>query len=88
MDEKNKIHHKEKIEMAEFKYEVTETLGTLSETGNGWAKELNLVSWSDRAPVYDLRTWTGNHERMGKGITMTKEEIVALRDILNSLNLD
>ena len=74
--------------MAEFKYEVTETLGTLSETGNRWAKELNLVSWSDRAPVYDLRTWTGDHERMGKGITMTKEEVIALRDILNSIELD
>lgn len=74
--------------MAEFKYQVTETLGTLSETGNGWAKELNLVSWSDRAPVYDLRTWTSDHARMGKGITMTKEEIVALRNVLNSLDLD
>ena len=73
---------------AEFKYEVTETLGVLSETGNGWSKEINLVSWSDRAPVYDLRTWTADHERMGKGITMTKEEVIQLRAILNSINLD
>lgn len=74
--------------MAEFKYEITETLGVLSETGNGWAKEINLVSWSDRAPVYDLRTWTADHERMGKGITLTKDELVKLRDILNTLALD
>ena len=73
---------------AEFKYEVTETLGVLSETGNGWTKEINLVSWNDRAPIYDLRTWTAGHERMGKGITMTKDEIVQLRAILNSINLD
>ena len=74
--------------MAEFKYEVTEVLGTLSETGNGWSKEINLVSWNDRTPVYDLRTWTGDHERMGKGITLTKEEVVKLREVLNGLNLD
>ncbi|MCI6502828.1 MAG: PC4/YdbC family ssDNA-binding protein [Clostridia bacterium] len=74
--------------MAEFKYQVTKVIGTLSETGNGWSKELNLVSWNDRAPVYDLRTWTADHERMGKGITMTKEEIVNLREILNSIDLD
>ena len=74
--------------MAEFKYEVTETLGVLSETGNGWSKEINLVSWSDRAPVYDLRTWTADHERMGKGITLTKDELTKLRDILNALKLD
>ena len=74
--------------MAEFKYEVTETLGVLSETGNGWAKEINLVSWNDRAPVYDLRTWTADHERMGKGITLSKDELVKLRDVLNTLALD
>ena len=73
--------------MAEFKYEVTETLGVLSETGNGWFKEINLVSWNDRAPVYDLRTWTADHERMGKGITLTKDELVKLREVLNALDL-
>ena len=77
-----------KSKMAKFKYQVTKVIGTLSETGNGWSKELNLVSWNDRAPVYDLRTWTADHERMGKGITMTKEEIVNLREILNSIDVD
>lgn len=73
---------------AEFKHEVTETLGVLSEAGNGWAKELNLVSWNDRDPVYDLRTWTADHSRMGKGITLSKEELVNLREVLNNLDLD
>ena len=30
--------------MAEIKYEVVKELGVLSETGNGWTKEINLVS--------------------------------------------
>ena len=74
--------------MAEFKYEVTETLGVLSETGNGWSKEINLVSWNDRAPVYDLRTWAPDHEKMGKGVTISAAEAKILRDMLNALNLD
>lgn len=74
--------------MAEITYEITEELGTLGE-GNGiWTKELNMVSWNNRAPVFDLRPWSIDHERMSKGITMSKEEIIALRDLLNSLELD
>ena len=74
--------------MAELKYEITEEIGVLSENAKGWKKELNMVSWNDREPKYDLRDWAPDHSRMGKGLTMTAEEIVALRDLLNSLDLD
>lgn len=69
--------------MPEIKYEIVEHLGVLSETDKGWKKELNLVSWNDREPKYDLRDWSENHDRMNKGITLTKEEANMLRDILN-----
>ena len=74
--------------MAEIKYEVVKELGVLSETGNGWTKEINLVSWNDREPVYDIRTWSPDHEKMGKGVTISVDEAKALRDMLNKLNLD
>lgn len=74
--------------MAEIKYEVTEKLGALSEPVNGYAKELNMISWNDHAPVFDLRPWNLAHDRMSKGITFNKAEAKALRDILNSLNLE
>lgn len=74
--------------MAEIKYDVVKELGVLSETGNGWTKEINLVSWNDRAPVYDIRTWSEGKDRMGKGITLNAEEFKALKELLNSIELE
>ena len=71
--------------MAEIKYEIKENIGVLSESTKGWAKELNLVSWNDKEPKYDLREWDPTHEKMGKGITLNLEEIKKLKEILNSI---
>ena len=68
--------------MAEIKYEIVEHLGVLSETDKGWKKELNLVSWNEREPKYDLRDWNETHDKMGKGITLSKEEAENLMNIL------
>ena len=73
--------------MASIKYEIRDSLGVLSESAKGWTKELNLVSWNDRAAKYDLRDWDEAHEKMGKGITLTSEELTKLRDILNSIEI-
>lgn len=70
-----------------FKYEIVEEIGVLSESGNGWQKELNLVSWNERDPKYDIRDWNADHDRMRKGITLTADELVELRDILNDMDL-
>lgn len=70
--------------MSEIKYEIIEELGVLSESDKGWKKELNLVRWNDREPKYDIRDWSENHEKMGKGITLTKDEATKLRNILNN----
>ena len=73
--------------MAELKFEITEEIGSLGETSRGWNKELNLVSWNEREPKYDIRDWSPDHSRMGKGVTLTIDELAALRDILNDMNL-
>lgn len=73
--------------MAEIKYEITKEIGILSENAKGWSKELNMVSWNDREPKYDIRDWSPDHEKMAKGITLSEEEAIALRDLLNGLNL-
>jgi hypothetical protein len=73
--------------MAEIKYEIKETLGALSESSKMWKKELNLISWNDKEAKYDIRDWSPEHEKMGKGITLTADELKLLRDILNKLEL-
>jgi hypothetical protein len=73
--------------MSEIKYEITHELGILSETAKGWKVELNLVSWNEREEKYDLRSWSENHEKIGKGITLSKDELIKLRDIINGLDL-
>lgn len=68
--------------MAEIKFEIKEELGKLSENPKGWAKEINLISWNGAAPKYDIRDWAPNHEKMGKGITLTAKEAESLYKIL------
>ncbi|MGN1113723.1 MAG: YdbC family protein [Oscillospiraceae bacterium] len=74
--------------MAELKFEITESLGVLSENAKGWTKELNKVSWNEREPKYDLREWNPDHTRMGKGVTLTEEEVNRLKDILNGVEIE
>ncbi len=71
----------------EFSFEITQSIGVLSESKGGWTLELNLVSWGGRPPKYDLRSWSPDHQKMGKGITLTKEDIEALRNLLNNTEL-
>lgn len=66
----------------EFKFEILAELGVISESNKGWRKELNVVSFNGNAPKYDLREWAPNHEKMGKGITVTETELEALKKIL------
>ncbi|SHJ80635.1 hypothetical protein SAMN02745136_00930 [Anaerocolumna jejuensis DSM 15929] len=68
--------------MADIKYEIIKEIGVLSENAKGWRKELNLISWNDAAPKYDIRDWAPGHEKLGKGVTLTKEEVEMLKEIL------
>jgi hypothetical protein len=71
--------------MAEIKYEIIQTIGVVSEGAKGWKKELNLISWNGREPKYDLRDWSPDHEKMGKGVTLDKGELQELKGLLNQL---
>lgn len=73
--------------MAEFKYEITERIAVLSENAKGWTKELNKVSWNDRASKFDLRDWHHEDGKMGKGATLSDDEIKNLREVLNAIEL-
>ena len=73
--------------MTEIKYEIVKKIGVLSQAGSGWTKELNLISWNDREPKYDLRDWSADGQKMGKGVTLSREELSALKELLNTIEL-
>ena len=71
--------------MTDIKFEIIKEIGVLSESAKGWKKELNLVSGNDKEPKYDLRDWASGHEKMGKGVTLSEEELAALKDVLSKM---
>ena len=68
-----------------IKYDIVKELGVLSENAKGWRKEVNLISWNGGAPKYDIRDWAPDHEKMGKGTTLSEEEMKILKEILGEL---
>lgn len=73
--------------MADIKFEIEKELGKISESSKGWTKELNLISWNEKEAKYDLRDWAPGHEKMGKGITLSNDELKALKELLNSMDI-
>ena len=71
----------------EIKFEITRHIGVLSESSKGWKKEFNLVSWNDRPAKIDIRDWDEAHEKMGKGVTLTKNEFKALMDLAKDMDV-
>lgn len=64
------------------KYTIYKHIGNISKPNNGWTKELNYISWDDREPVYDIRTWTEDHSQYGKGVTLTPNELQSLYEFM------
>lgn len=64
-------------------FTIKRRIGKIGEkVGYGFTKELNIVEWNEAKPKYDIREWDENHERMTRGITLTKDEAQALYHLL------
>lgn len=74
--------------MAELRYEIVEHIGDLGENTSGWNKEVNLIRWNGRDAKYDIRDWAPDHARMSKGVTLTADEMAALKEVLNGIDFD
>jgi len=72
--------------MGDIKYEIIERIAILSEKGK-WTKELNKVTWNNRPAKYDLRDWNHDEGKIGKGTTLTEEELQNLREVLNAIDI-
>ncbi|MBR5931660.1 MAG: YdbC family protein [Lachnospiraceae bacterium] len=71
--------------MAEFRSDIVKNIGVLSESAKGWTKELNYISWNGANPKYDIRDWSPDHSKMGKGITLTDADVQKLKELLNQI---
>ena len=76
----------EEKESRSLRFEVIEKIAVLSENGN-WSKELNIVQWGDNIAKYDIRPWNSTHTISGKGITLTLQELIALKKALNMIDI-
>ena len=65
-------------EMKEIQYEIVKEIAVLSASDSGYTKEINLISWNGREPKYDIRSFSPNREKCGKGITLNADEAAAL----------
>ena len=73
--------------MPEITHEIKEHYGVLSENARGWRKEVNRVSWNEREPKLEIREWSDDYSRLGKGVVFTADEVAKLKEILNSIDL-
>ena len=66
----------------EITSKVTKPIAVLSGNDRGYTKEINLVSWNSAPAKLDIREWHPEHERCGKGITLSESEGRKLMDAL------
>jgi hypothetical protein len=74
--------------MSEFNFEIIKHIGVIGEGTKGWKKEVNIVKWNNRNPKMDIRDWDQNNVKMGRGVTLNKEEVSELKNLLNDIDLD
>jgi hypothetical protein len=72
----------------DFTFSIEKSVGVISENKGGWKLELNKVSWGGRPAKYDIRSWSPDHAKMGKGITLSKEDLDSLKNLLGTAQLD
>lgn len=69
--------------MSEITREVKKRYARME--GEGYRLEVNLVSWNGRAAKIDIRPWSEEGDKCGKGITLTKEEAGWVASILSQI---
>ena len=76
------------MKKTELEYEIIKQFGVISEKSSGWRREINSISWNNAEPKFDIRDWSPDHTKMGKGIALTEEELMNLVDIVNTIMSD
>jgi hypothetical protein len=72
--------------MSDLVFEIKKNIGIIGEGTKGWKKEVNIVSWNQRKPKLDIRDWNETHEKMGRGVTLSREEVAELKKLLDEVD--
>jgi hypothetical protein len=75
------------IILAEIKFDIIKNIGVLSQGAKGWKREVNIISWNGRKPKIDIRDWDESHAKMGKGITLSSDELKQLKEVLDQADI-
>ncbi|MBR2522944.1 MAG: hypothetical protein IKE53_00725 [Clostridiales bacterium] len=67
---------------------VVKSIGVIAENKSGWKREVNIIKWNEGKAKLDIRDWGPDHAKVGKGISLTKEEVAILKSLLEEVNLD
>ena len=67
----------------DIKFEVVKEIGILSTNRSGWNREVNIVKWNGGMPKLEIRDWSPEREKVGKGVSLTGEEVAVLKELLS-----
>ncbi|GAB1475717.1 PC4/YdbC family ssDNA-binding protein [Bacillota bacterium] len=70
----------------EVTFELVEHIGVFGKDVKGWTRELNRVAWNGGPAKYDIRSWDEGHHKMGRGITLTKQELNDLKSVFEQVD--
>lgn len=73
---------------SEMEFEIKQHFGVIGLGTNGWKKEINFVSWNGREAKIDIRDWNEDHTKMGKGLTLTGQELKNFKALLDGRTQD
>lgn len=68
--------------------EVVKSIGVIAQNKSGWQREVNIIKWNEGKAKLDIRDWGPDHTKVGKGISLTKEEVAILKSLLEDIDLD
>ena len=68
----------------DFTYEIIKVHGKI-DIGDKWSTVLTTIKWGDRPPCLDLRKWSNDMSKMGKGVSFPIGEAEALIELLKGV---
>ena len=69
-------------------HDVVKSIGIIAQNKSGWQREVNIIKWNEGKAKLDIRDWGPDHSKVGKGISLTKEEVAILKSLLEDIDLD